>query len=160
MKNHRSFLFIGLTVLVLSALTLLFFRKSSPQAPGPLEVLEKRNTHSHPHPHDTQAPSTPQGEETPQGENPPTQETAAAEKSPSMGLQNAFQGALSLSETAPELASDKLHAIAAELGDGDPKWTEYYHLLGHSIVNRPPRGPQRWSIPHLRGRGALLCPER
>ena len=59
-----------------------------------------------------------------------------------MGLQNAFQSALSLSETAPELVSEKLHAIAAELGDGDPKWTEYYHLLGHSLVNRPPGAPK------------------
>ena len=142
MKNHRSFLFIGISVLILSALTLLLFRKSSPQQPGHPEALQKRETHSHPHPHDTQAPSTLPGEETPPDENPTTQETAAAEKSPSMGLANAFQSALYLWETDPELASEKLHDIAAELGDGDPKWTEYYHLLGHSIVSRPPGAPK------------------
>ena len=126
--------------LSLSALTLLMFRKSSPQQPGHPEALQKKETHSHPHPHphphDTQALPTPPGEK------PPTLETAAAPKSPSMGLGNAFQSALSLSETDPLLASEKLHDIAAELGDGDPKWTEYYHLLGHSIVNRPPGPPK------------------
>ena len=100
MKVYKSFLFIGLIVLVISALTLLFFRKSSPQSPRQLEVLEKKERDTHPHPHDTQTSSTPQGKAIP-SENPPTQETIAESKVTGMGLENAFQNALSLSEIDP-----------------------------------------------------------
>ena len=60
----------------------------------------------------------------------------------SQGIRNAFNPAMDLWQTKPELATETLHAIAEELGEGDPKWTEFYHLLGHSIVERPPGAPK------------------
>ena len=52
----------------------------------------------------------------------------------------AFAPAMELKDTSPELAIEKMHAIAIELGDGDPEMTEYYHLIGHSLMPQPPEG--------------------
>ena len=52
----------------------------------------------------------------------------------------AFAPAMELKDTSPELAIEKMHAIARELGKGDPEMTEYYHLIGHSLIPQPPEG--------------------
>lgn len=52
----------------------------------------------------------------------------------------AFAPAIELKDTSPELAIEKMHAIAIELGEGDPEMTEYYHLIGHSLIPQPPEG--------------------
>ena len=49
-------------------------------------------------------------------------------------IQKAFAEAITLKETNFELAQEKIHAVAAALGDGDPSWTEYLHLRGHSLM--------------------------
>ena len=56
------------------------------------------------------------------------------------GILAAFAPAMKLKDTSPELAIEKMHAIAIELGEGDPKMTEYYHLIGHSLIPQPPEG--------------------
>lgn len=52
----------------------------------------------------------------------------------------AFAPAVELKDTSPELAIEKMHAIARELGEGDPDMTEYYHLIGHSLIPQVPEG--------------------
>lgn len=49
-------------------------------------------------------------------------------------IQKAFAEAITLKETNFELAQEKIHAVAAVLGDGDSSWTEYLHLRGHSLM--------------------------
>ena len=49
-------------------------------------------------------------------------------------IQKAFAEAIALKETNFELAQEKIHAVAAALGEGDPSWTEYLHLRGHSLM--------------------------
>ena len=65
----------------------------------------------------------------------------------------AFAPAIELKDTSPELAIEKMHAIAIELGEGDPEMTEYYHLLGHSLIPQPPEGvklqPNRAALPPI-----------
>ena len=65
----------------------------------------------------------------------------------------AFMPAIALKDTSPELAIEKMHAIAIELGEGDPEMTEYYHLLGHSLIPQPPEGvklqPNRAALPPI-----------
>ena len=56
------------------------------------------------------------------------------------GILAAFAPAMELKDTSPELALEKMHAIARELGDGDPDMTEYYHLIGHSLIPQLPEG--------------------
>ena len=56
------------------------------------------------------------------------------------GILAAFAPAMKLKDTSPELAIEKMHAIARELGEGDPEMTEYYHLIGHSLIPQPPEG--------------------
>ncbi len=52
----------------------------------------------------------------------------------------AFAPAIELKDTSPELALEKMHAIAIELGEGDPELTEYYHLIGHGLIPQIPEG--------------------
>ncbi len=65
----------------------------------------------------------------------------------------AFAPAIELKDTSPELAIEKMHAIAIELGEGDSEMTEYYHLLGHSLIPQPPEGvklqPNRAALPPI-----------
>ena len=56
------------------------------------------------------------------------------------GILAAFAPAMELKDTSPELAIEKMHAIARELGKGDPEMTEYYHLIGHSLIPQIPEG--------------------
>ena len=49
-------------------------------------------------------------------------------------IQKAFAEPTTLKETNFELAQEKIHAVAAALGNGDPSWTEYLHLRGHSLM--------------------------
>ena len=56
------------------------------------------------------------------------------------GILAAFAPAMELKDTSLELAIEKMHAIARELGEGDPEMTEYYHLIGHSLIPQPPEG--------------------
>lgn len=69
------------------------------------------------------------------------------------GTLAAFAPAIELKDTSPELAIEKMHAIAIELGEGDPEMTEYYHLLGHSLIPQPPEGvklqPNRAALPPI-----------
>ena len=143
MKFSKRFIFIGLSVVCFGSLTFLLLPKLSPPPQRQKnEPLQRRETHSHPHPHDTHDRDTQKTvaeDQNPEKKTPP-QENDAVE-SPSKGIRNAFKPALELWETDPELATAKIHDIASELGDGDPKWTELYHLLGHSIVERPPGAP-------------------
>ena len=49
----------------------------------------------------------------------------------------AFSEVIALAVTHPEKAQEQMHEIAEQLGLGDPDWTEYFHLLGHSLIENP-----------------------
>ena len=132
------FAFLGVAFLALIAYTLF-----SPTVP---------HSHPHPHPHDTSRRNTVPKAQPVVRENPPTEntaatgETAAEAENPGsktdlrqltyQAVMDAFEPALALKDTDPVLADAKLHTIARELGNGDPEWTEYFHLEGHSAMNK------------------------
>ena len=132
------FAFLGVAFLALIAYTL--FRPTAP------------HSHPHPHPHDTSPSNTGPKAQPVVRENPPTEntaatgETAAEAENPGsktdssqltdQAVMAAFEPALALKDTDPVLADAKLHAIARELGNGDPEWTEFFHLEGHSAMNK------------------------
>ncbi len=58
------------------------------------------------------------------------------------GIFESFKPAIALQDTNLALAQERLHAIAQELGNGEPEWTEYYHLAGHSLLAQPPGEPE------------------
>ena len=129
--------FLGVAFLALIAYT--WFRPTAP------------HSHSHPHPHDTSRSNTVPKAQPVVEENPPTEntaatgETAAEAENPGsktdlrqltyQAVMDAFEPALALKDTDPVLADAKLHTIARELGNGEPEWTEYFHLEGHSVMN-------------------------
>ena len=47
---------------------------------------------------------------------------------------DAFSEAVMVAATHPRKAEKRVHEIAYQLGAGDPEWTEYFHLLGHSLI--------------------------
>ncbi len=53
-------------------------------------------------------------------------------------IKAAFAEAVALKDTDPVLAQEKIHAIARELGGGDPDWTEFLHLRGHGLITTVP----------------------
>ena len=132
------FALLGVAFLALIAYTLF-----SPTAP---------HSHPHPHPHDTSRSNTVPKAQPVVQENPPTENTAATGETAAeadnpgsktdprqltdQAVMAAFEPALALKDTDPVLADAKLHAIARELGNGEPEWTEYFHLEGHSAMNK------------------------
>ena len=139
MKRTRKYFYSGVACACV-VLFSFFFIKFKFDGKQETENLASREQHSEPwHPHDTHTHQAP---------NPVTDKSDQNEAengspaSQSMGLRKAFKPALELRDTDPELASMKLHEIAKELGKGDPKWTEFYHLLGHSVFERPPGAPE------------------
>ena len=119
------------------------------------------NVHTHPGgvPHSHGPEDTVQSPESETTEGTESVMEAEGEKSdPSAGpidkdILAAFTPAIALKDTSPELAIEKMHAIAIELGEGDPEMTEYYHLLGHSLIPQPPEGmklqPNRAALPPI-----------
>ena len=53
-------------------------------------------------------------------------------------MQYAFYEAIILAQYDAVEAQKQVHIIAQEVGNGDPDWTEYLHLLGHSLIEAPP----------------------
>lgn len=109
------------------------------------------HSHPHPHPHNTSRSDTVPKSQPVVEENLPAENTAAKGEPAGQGadpgsktdsrrityqaMVDAFEPALALKDTDPVLADAKLHTIARELGDGDPDWTEFFHLEGHSAMN-------------------------
>lgn len=131
---------VGVAFLILIVLT--FFRQTEP------------HSHPHPHPHNTSRSDTVPKTQPVVEENLPAENTAAKGE-PAREVENqgsktdsrrltyqamvdAFEPALALKDTDPVLADAKLHTIARELGDGDPDWTEFFHLEGHLHLNAVP----------------------
>ena len=53
-------------------------------------------------------------------------------------MEFAFHEAVMLAENNDVAkAQEKMHQIAQTVGLGDPDWTEYLHLLGHSLIESP-----------------------
>lgn len=112
------------------------------------------HSHPHPHPHDTSRSDTVPKSQPVVEENLPAENTAAKGEPAGQGadpgsktdprrityqaMVDAFEPALALKDTDPVLADAKLHTIARELGDGDPDWTEFFHLEGHLHLNAVP----------------------
>ena len=116
------------------------------------------NVHTHPGgtPHSHGPEDTVQSPESETTEGTESVMEAEGKKSDSPideGILAAFAPAIELKDTSPELAIEKMHAIAIELGEGDPEMTEYYHLLGHSLIPQPPEGvklqPNRAALPPI-----------
>ena len=141
------FALVGVAFLILIVLT--FFRQTEP--------------HSHPHPHDTSRSDTVPKSQPVVEENLPAENTAAKGE-PAREVENqgsktdsrrltyqamvdAFEPALALKDTDPVLADAKLHTIARELGDGDPDWTEFFHLAGHLRFNAIPGTDKGYQSP-------------
>lgn len=131
--------FLGVAFLALIAYT--WFRPTAPHS----------HSHPHPHPHDTSRSNTVPKAQPVVEENPPTENTAAtgepAGKAENPGSKTdpsqlpypamvvAFEPALALQDTDPVLANARMHDIARELGNGEPDWSEFFHLEGHSVMN-------------------------
>ena len=138
---------VGVAFLILIVLT--FFRQTEP--------------HSHPHPHDTSRSDTVPKSQSVVEENLPAENTAAKGEPAGQGadpgsktdsrrityqaMVDAFEPALTLKDTDPVLADAKLHTIARELGDGDPDWTEFFHLAGHLRFNAIPGTDKGYQSP-------------
>lgn len=140
MKFSNRLLVLCLTMLCIGGI--FWFLKSEPRQPQSREALPRHETHSHPHPHDTHDRDAPTAAGVNNTEKKNQKRVNDTPQVHSQGIRNAFNPAMDLWQTKPELATETLHAIAEELGEGDPKWTEFYHLLGHSIVERPPGAPK------------------
>ena len=132
--------FLGVAFLALIAYT--WFRPTAPHS----------HSHPHPHPHDTSRRSNTGPKAQPVvEENPPTEntaatgETAAEAENPGSkpdprhltypAMVAAFEPALALQDTDPVLANARMHDIARELGNGEPEWSEFFHLAGHLRMN-------------------------
>ena len=53
-------------------------------------------------------------------------------------MQYAFYEAVILAQYDMVEAQKQVHTIAQKVGNGDPDWTEYLHLLGHSLIEALP----------------------
>ena len=143
------FALVGVAFLILIVLT--FFRQTEP------------HSHPHPHPHNTSRSDTVPKTQPVVEENLPAENTAAKGE-PAGEVENqgsktdqrrityqamvdAFEPALALKDTDPVLADAKLHTIARELGDGDPDWTEFFHLAGHLRFNAIPGTDKGYQSP-------------
>ena len=140
---------VGVAFLILIVLT--FFRQTEP------------HSHPHPHPHNTSRSDTVPKTQSVVEENLPAESTAAKGEPVGQGadpgsktdsrrityqaMVDAFEPALALKDTDPVLADAKLHTIARELGDGDPDWTEFFHLAGHLRFNAIPGTDQGYQSP-------------
>lgn len=121
------FLFFSLLVVFLVSQT----REIEEVTVGHPHVPEHQHSNVHSHSHSEQIPG--------KVLDPITAKNKVVQKSHSVQLshetiQKAFAEAITLKETNFELAQEKIHAVAAALGDGDPSWTEYLHLRGHSLI--------------------------
>lgn len=58
-----------------------------------------------------------------------------------MEIEYVLHEAVMLAETDVSKAQEKMHEIAQTVGSGDPDWTEYLHLLGHSLIESPRSSP-------------------
>lgn len=121
------------------------------------------HSHSHPHPHNTSRSDTVPKSQPVVEENLPAENTAAKGEPAGQGadpgsktdsrrityqaMVDAFEPALTLKDTDPVLADAKLHTIARELGDGDPDWTEFFHLAGHLRFNAIPGTDKGYQSP-------------
>lgn len=142
MKKITRFLYIGLPIVCLGGLIFLWLAISASQESESRAAHLQPDTHAHRHPHDTHTHASPGAADVSN-----TEDRKGTPESPvgvmdSQGIRAAFTPSMELWQTDPEQASVELHAIAKQLGDGDPKWTEFYHLLGHSVVERPPGAPE------------------
>ena len=142
MKFSNRLLVVCITMLSLGGIIFLWLLKSEPRQPQSREALPRREKHSHPHPHETRDRNTPSVADVDNVEKKNDTLVNDTQQIHSQGIRNAFNPAMELWQTNPELATETLHDIAKNLGEDDPKWTEFYHLLGHSIVERPPGAPK------------------
>ncbi len=135
MKVFNRFLFIGLAFVCLGSLTFLLLRTSSrqQQQQQTTETLQPGDT--------SERRMLSAAADAPKSKKKDGSQVPSSPQHQAKGIVNALTPALGLWKTEPELASAKLHDIVKELGDGDAKWTEFYHLLGHSIVEKPPGAP-------------------
>ena len=127
------------------------------------------NVHTHPGgtPHSHGPEDTVQSPESETTERTESVMEAEGEKSDppiDQDILDAFAPAIALKDTSPELAIEKMHAIARELGEGDPEMTEYYHLIGHSLIPQPPEGvklqPNRAVLPPMEAQQLLELKEK
>ena len=123
--------------------------KAGSVQPSVLQTKPVPHLHPHPHPHsdvdesnnpndsEVEAPASVKNEiekNEPEAETSEEEDTAGRVLG-AKGVLSAFQPALKLQFTDPELAYEKLHEIAEELGEGDMELTEYFHLKGHTLFN-------------------------
>lgn len=133
-------------------LGLIWYYSSNSQKAA--ELATEQTEHAHPHPHPSEgaasdgSPAREQASPRVNDASAPATNTSDKKKSNeekkggrslgTLGVINAFQPAIDLKHTNPKLADEKIHGIAEELGDGDPEWTEYYHLIGHMALTARP----------------------
>lgn len=96
---------------------------------------------THPHPEDVsvfvQSPVSAESVQPPS----PTDLAIGSLKTPEAltehQIEQTFSKARMLAATDPRKAQEQMHEISHQLGAGDPEWTEYFHLLGHSLIENP-----------------------
>ena len=144
MKLKTTHIFVILAMSGVALFSILFFVKNSSVSLG-LPVPTGKNTDAaHPHPHTRAQGDSPtkrapmvSEDENVHGDVALTKATRdkalVAHTPPVEGIYQSFKTALDLNKTDPIRAQEEIHAIAEQLGNGDPDWTEYYHLIGHSL---------------------------
>lgn len=142
MKLKTTHIFAILAMSGVALFSILFFVKNSSVSLG-LPMPTGRNTDAaHPHPHtlaqaqgDIPTKRAPMVSENENVHGDAVFTKATGDKAPAVeGIYQSFKTALDLKETDPIRAEKEIHAIAEQLGNGDPDWTEYYHLLGHILL--------------------------
>lgn len=149
MKLKTTHIFVIFMMSGVALFSILFFVKNSSVSMGLPMPTGKNTDAASPHPHTRaqaqgdsptkRAPMVSEDENV-HGDAVLTKATEdkapVADTPPVKGIYQSFKTALNLNKTDPIRAQEEIHAIAEQLGNGDPDWTEYYHLLGHSLLTQ------------------------
>lgn len=161
-KSTQIFGIIVISVVGIFSI-LLFAKYNSTFSSLGLKAEDNNTTHQHQHPHtksdsgsDISTLFREDGELSVEDENvsnnaasPVSTEgnTPVLPKQQVVGIYESFKNALDLKETDPAKAQEEIHAIAYKLGNGDPDLTEYFHLLGHSLLLTSPGETEMMAFP-------------
>ena len=158
MKVKTTHIFVILAMSGVALFSILFFVKNSSVSLGLPMPTGKNTDAAHPHPRTRAQGDSPtkrarmvSEDENVHGDAALTKatedKTPVAHTPPVEGIYQSFKTALDLNKTDPVRAQEEIHAIAEQLGNGDPDWTEYYHLIGHSLQTQALTGTEKVYMP-------------
>lgn len=144
LKSIKKFALSLLIVIVVFSFATVLLLTLFRDLKDPRQMNKMETAAQHLHPHADSIPNTltralEAEQNTPENEvESPTNDKGETQVK---GFLESFKPIIDLRDTDTALAQKKLHAIAEELGNGDPEWTEYFHLTGHSLLAQPAGEP-------------------